>query len=515
MTNHLPSIVDLLQENGPLLTSDISKMYRDMGLGESAARQRVSRRPEEVKSLYGLPFPKGARFLYLEGDFGDKRFFRSLIAKLSETKSSYSAAISGMIAREGICLKSQWDIVSGAPVLQRNHVASAEILRRLLQTKLIKEVPVAGIGECLILNERFYPTNFSAFRARCTIEHILREAVRRWAIRMGLSTSNVLEVSSSSYLPKFSTFCFDLVGPSYLNALATWKDKTPKPGFFVSDIIWNEDMREAEVDGFLKKVDTLKPLRGLSAFQPMLVAAGFTKDALMKCRSKGVITVTPDTLFGRDIAEALLELLTTLEKAAQIAIGNPEKIEALFDKLSGLDGNLRGAFFEMVVGHLVRQLFPGSIDIGVLVSDFEKRAKADIDVRLVNQTEVVCYECKGHAPHVPVTCEDAKYWLEKQVPTIRAAHNMEGRFQSLKPVFEFWTTSFFDADALAYLEKRKVAISKYRIEWRDGTYVHEQASALQNKTIKKVLDQYYFNHPMIKVVRQPRDKPTPKLNDQL
>jgi hypothetical protein len=71
----------------------------------------------------------------------------------------------------------------------------------------------------------------------------------------------------------------------------------------------------------------------------------------------------------------------------------------------------------------------GSIDVGVLVMDFATKGKADIDVRNVSETELVCYECKGHEPDVRVTLEEIKYWLEKQVPIMRAAHTFEQRFQ--------------------------------------------------------------------------------------
>lgn len=82
MAKTLPSVVDLLQEHGPLLSSDVSRMYREMGLSDSAARQRANRRSDEVKQLYGLPFPRGARFLYVEGEFGDARFYSALIVRL-------------------------------------------------------------------------------------------------------------------------------------------------------------------------------------------------------------------------------------------------------------------------------------------------------------------------------------------------------------------------------------------------------------------------------------------------
>ena len=217
----------------------------------------------------------------------------------------------------------------------------------------------------------------------------------------------------------------------------------------------------------------------------------------MALRSRGIIAATPEILFGRQVAASLVELLRVLEKAAEIAIGNPEKIEELFDQLSGFEGNLRGSMFELIVGNLVRMKNGGSIDIGVLVTDYATRHQADIDVRLVTETEVISYECKGHGPDVEATLEEVKYWLEKQVPIIRAAHHCEHRFDNLDHVFEFWTTGPLASDALAFLEERKSEIKKYEIRWRGPAEVAAEAAKLKNKTMLKLLKRYYQKDPLL------------------
>ncbi len=446
--------------------------------------------------LYGLPFPRGARFLYLEGEFGDARFYSALINRLQETGSAYGAAISGLFARDGICLAEHWPIVSSAPDKQKGHLSHGKIMDGLKQAKLVQEIDIAGIGLCLALSDRFVAWNSAQFRARLTIEHVLRAAVRDWAVRLGWSSKGTIEVAGDGTLPKFSTMNFDLVGPCYLNALTTRPKGVLKPGFFVCDVVLGGTLKLDHVAGYLKKIDSLKALRKLGRFQPMILADAFAENALMALRSRGIMVATPESLLGRQVAAALEELLRVLQKSAEIAIGNPEKIEELFDQLTGFEGNLRGALFEMIVGHLVRMTQQGSIDVGVLVTDFATKGKADIDVRNVSETELVCYECKGHGPDVRVTLEEIKYWLEKQVPIMRAAHTFEQRFHNLTERFEFWTTGQFEPEVIEYLKDRQKNIRKYQISWRGPDDVVSVAAKLKNKTMHRLLRRFYLKDPL-------------------
>ncbi|MAI60815.1 MAG: hypothetical protein CBB87_00105 [Micavibrio sp. TMED27] len=497
MVDKHKSVEDIIRSEGPMLSSDIIAIYKKQGVSPSAARQRVRRRNSLVKSLNGLPFPKNTNFLYVEGEFGSPKFFEALVKALLESSPAYACAISGLEARGGICLKTDWDIISAAPVLQQGHLASQEILKRLMAVKLIKELNVAGIGECIVFDDRFGSLNFAEFRSRLALEHIVIDMVKNWAIRMCFTSNDTVQVRNTTKQPKFSTHNFDIVGPSYLYALKKRGSTGVQNGFFVADVIWNNELSLAQVSGFLKKITNLSYLKKLGSFQPMLVSNGFTKDALMKCRATGVITVTPDTLLGRDVAQALSQLLETLNKAAEIAIGNPEKIELLFDRLSAIDGisgNLQGALFEMLAGHILKDLYAGSIDIGVIVTDHETSRKADIDLRHVGGDAVTCIECKGYPSHKKVTIEEVKYWLEKQVPIFYGSQKYEQRFADKRKVYEIWTMGYYEDDALEYLNERKDVIKKYDIFWRDNEYVLSQSKKLETKTVYNTLRKYYLEH---------------------
>lgn len=491
MSKSFPSVTDLLQAHGPMLSSDLSKLYREMGLKEEAARQRVSRRSKKIKKLNGLTFSKNAQFLYLEEDFGKKQFYQNLLAKLKETKSAYGTAIFGLIARNGICLKNHWPIVSGAPDKQKKHTSHKNILEGLKQAKLIDELDIVGIGHCLKLNDHFFNVVPSKFRSRLTIDHILKKEVQNWAIRLGWSSEGTLEVFSIDKLPQFSTMAFDLVGPCYLQALKTSSGDSKKPGFFVCDVMSGKELTEDEISGFLKKIDTLKSLKQLLRFQPMLLADRYSKDALEKLRSRGVIAATPESLFGRKTSKSLITLFQILNREEENSTNLPERLEDIFNKLDGWEGNIRGALFEMIVGHLVKVKKSGTIEIGTLVTDKALRSKADIDVRLTSETDVICYECKGHGPEVVVPLEEVKTWLEKKVPIMRGAQNNENRFSGLDQSFEFWTTGKMDPNVINYLKTRKSEIQKYKIEWQTADEIVSLASTLKNKTMHKLLKRFY------------------------
>jgi hypothetical protein len=277
-------------------------------------------------------------------------------------------------------------------------------------------------------------------------------------------------------------------------------DKTAH-GFLVADVIVGRTMEEEDVKPFLRKCGMLGQLRGIRPFMPLLIADHFAPGALNACRSKGIIATRPETLFGRDVAAALADLLQVLSNAAAIAAGNPDRIEHLFKRLSAIEGsagNLRGALFELLVGHMVKEEEGGSIDIGAVVSDASTGKRAEIDVRLVKPRSVTLYECKGYLPSKVVDEGEIKDWLERRIPTIRAAMDQEARFGGCRFAFEFWTSAAFSEAAIALLNDAKARTRKYKIGWRDGAGVKEYAREAASPGIRKILDEHYFAHPLAK-----------------
>jgi hypothetical protein len=268
-------------------------------------------------------------------------------------------------------------------------------------------------------------------------------------------------------------------------------------------------LEEDEVKPFLRKCETLTFLRNVRPFLPMLIADGFSSEALRACRAEGIIATTPETLFGRDVARALGDLLQTLTRAAAVAASDPKKLESLFNRLGAVEGaatNLRGALFELIVGHMVRSIEGGSIDIGEEIHELESARCREMDVRLVKERTVTIYECKGYQPGTVVGEEEIRGWLEEKVPVIYGAHREQQRFDGCDIGFEFWTCGTFDETAIALLESTQKKIRKYRIAWKDGAAVRDYAKGMKSKGLRKALNEHYFAHPLAKVTLAPASK---------
>lgn len=493
-------LVQLLHDRGPGLSSDITAILSHEGKSSAAARQIVSRLPEDVRVLRGLSFPKRARFIYLEKQFGTDRYWDALYSAIDKANPAYSAAIAGVQSRGGCVPLRDFEIVAGSPVKQKGQISCSTVLERLRSVDLLGTTEISGIGECVLLRgEEIDTTSLGKLRARLLTENVLLDAIRSWAGKMNLASPGTTRIRNDTPAPQLSTCKFDLCGPCYLRPMKRFSGGKVSQGFFVADVVVGVELNKRAVAAFLRKCILLGHLRKIGPFLPMLIADRFTPEALRECRSAGVITTRPDTLFGQDIAHALGELLQTLSNSAAVAATNPDRIEELFNSLSvieGAAGNLRGALFELIVGHMVRAIEGGSIDIGTLVTCPKTGKRAEIDVRLVKEREVLICECKGYQPSSVVQKGEIESWLTKRIPIINTAHRAQDRFSDSKFRFELWTSGSFHPEAVHLLQNAKVNTSKYEIGWKDGAAVRKYAEDIKASGIRKMLDEHYIKHPL-------------------
>ena len=95
---------------------------------------------------------------------------------------------------------------------------------------------------------------------------------------------------------------------------------------------------------FVHKCVTLRSLRKVPRCTHYFIAEGYTTEAFKEARAHGIVTATPASLFGEDVARALVELAAVLKNAATAAV-EPAKFAELFARLGkseGAAGTLRG-----------------------------------------------------------------------------------------------------------------------------------------------------------------------------
>lgn len=499
----ITDLAQLLRNHGPGLTGDILPLLESAGLTRDTARQRLSRRSKSVQTLSGLSFPKNARFYYHVDHFGRDLYWRALHRAVTEGSPAYGPALAAMAANGGVMPAAFFPIASGAPVKQKGHTGSDAVLSRLesaglLQQRILGDMPV------VVLRDGLYDVDEAGLPARLTVLRVLLDAVADWARKLGMVSYNKVSIRHRDEpLPLFGTHAFDLIGPSYLAPMIRYKDSKPKPGAVVCDA-YIGDLDLLAANGFIRKCTTSRALRRLPPFLPVLIADGFTPDAFNALRAQGIIATKPSALFGRDVARGLAGLLETLRHASAIAVSNPGVIETLFSQLGHIEGaasNLRGALFELIVGHVVHREGAQSIDVGRRVRLTEKES-VEIDVFSYAASEVRVIECKGYAPTHRVDAEEVGAWIRDKAPRIHKHFRVQDNYQHRTFRFEFWTSGDFTPEARVLAAEVAASTRKYDVQLVGGQEVRARIGKVNASGLGKVFDEHYAKHPLAKAERK-------------
>lgn len=503
-------IAQVLASVGPSLSSQVCSALQQRGLSPAAARQNISRAKPPVMRLKAMHFPHKEAFVYLQSTYRTEAFWDGLLDAFRQTNSSYGIAVDAMKLRGGLIQKNLFQTISGSPTRLKNHISSDRIYENLLKIGLIREEQNPLLGECIRLDGLGYfnVNTPNDCRAQLVGENISLLAIANWLKNLGMASYNKIEIrklDATAMQPTFGPFQWDLVSPSYMHPLVSYdKLGKPTPGFVVCDVSLAREVDAAQLAYFINKCRLTRKAGKIRGFMAIFLAQRFSMEALRLGRGEGIVLATTENLFGTAVSAALQSLIESLKKAAAVAATNPEKIFKLFDTLSkieGAAGNLRGALFEMIVGHCVRDKEGNSIEIGQIETHPETGERAEIDVlRTKGNHELAVYECKGYQPNSEISKEEIEKWLNRNIPIIRASLLEQKRFKNMKMIFEFWTCGGFSQEAVQLLQKAKDSTRKYSIEWRNGKDVRDYARSLNDSHAIKVLDEHYFKHPLGSII---------------
>lgn len=505
----MSSIEKILLDSGPSLSTDlVNKLVDIHNLSPSTARKRVSRGFKGMNRLDGLPFPRNAKFIYLQKDYRSPFYWKALFQAFKGTNSVYWFAIAALLERGGIIPYDHFLISCGSPRRQQKHVPPDKIIERLESHGILSQLVIDGVGKCILLTREEERINemISDLRARLVTERILLKAIAGWIKNLGLVSYHLLKDRDSKELPTISTTVWDLAGPSYLSPLIqVGNNGAIKQGFWACDILLGKEISEDGLQPFIKKCIALRSLKNVGKCMQMFVADKYQLEAFNLAKTSGIIPATPESLFGLEVAEGLKNLLKTLQNVAGIIKIEPEKINTIFDQLGrieGASGNLRGAFFEYLAARIIEKAYnTEKIILNRICKTLDGLiAESDIIVELKGG-EILFIECKGHQPLGIVEHYEVERWIHKRVPTLRKYALEHTEWKSKPLCFALWTTGKFSDQSLGLLKTTSESTNKYQLEYLDGLQVRELISSSKDKDIFKTYQKHFYEHPLSKLDR--------------
>lgn len=495
----------VLADIGPCVSTQlVEQLIARLGISAAAARQRVSR-STAIKRLAYLPFPRNARFVYRQATYGSPEFWESLAAALLEHTSSYGGAFAALLARAGTMPLRHFSIACGAPIAQKRHLSPETILAKLEQAKLVQTVDIPGIGVCVQLAQRSAPDSFeiARFRARLRTEEVLLLAIKSWARSLGLVSYNrvALRDEIPDGQPRVGTFHWDLAGPSYLAPMREFAGSQVKPGFLACDVLLGTAVTATHIKPFLNKCRTLRSLKAVGKCLQLFVAERYEPEAFQLLKSEGVIAATTESLFGSEVAAALVKLADLLSDVFPRA-GNVEVINQVFSSLSKIEGaatNLRGDLFEFIAAEIIRRTEnPTELRMNEMLYD-GKGGKAEVDVLASKVSKEVRFvECRGYKPGGTVPDSYVERWLEDRIPLIREAAKSHPFWRGYRMKFEFWTTGNV-SEAMQHRiaeVQRTVSPGKYKVELVDKERVQALCDLAGGGVLQNTLNEHFFEHPL-------------------
>jgi len=468
-------IADYLKARGPALSTSIAQhLATTLKISPAAARQRVSRVQGQVKKLAYVTFPRGARFMYLQGQFGSAQYWGRLVDALLQANSAFGLAIASLVQRNGFMPQAHFEIACGAPVKQAKHLSPDNIFKRLNEAGLVEEISVPGLGPCIALVQAagHYDSRAAEVRVRLITESLLLTAVRDWVRKLGLVSYDKVASRDDGNRPMVGTFAWDLTAPSYLGFLVKrGAEGAPKPGFFACDIYLGGSVSVQGVRPFINKCKTLRQLRNVAPCMVMFIAHEYTPEAFELLKTNGIIPATPRNLFGDEVGLGLVELSSVLKTAADYSI-DPVRFDDLFKKFGRIEGaayQLRGTLFEYLAADIVRKTISAQVRMNRIFRSNDGQKSAEADVYAVRDDRAVTFiECKGHSPYGTVPDQEMKRWLQHNTPVIYEAARAHPDWKNLEIRFEFWSTAPLSPDAVDMFLKAKDAIkpTRYTLELR-------------------------------------------------
>lgn len=479
---------EALKELGPTLTSELAlHLSQKNKISPETARKRIQRATEnsEIKILDTINFAHNQSLAYLPEQFGTRLYHERLFSAMSAARSALRLPLAAMRARGGSVPNWLFPTIAGCPITAKVKQDSPKMKAKLVELGFLAEEGDYVHLTTVQPSARLKPIQIEA---RINVENSFLTTFGEWLKRQRF-VGNQMSLRFDGQPPQFGYHQWDLVAPSYIAPIATRTKDKASPGFVVADVILGRAVNEYEVQYFIEKCANIRAHKNNRPFLAFLVADWFEPAALTLAQSAGVMFTTPKNLFGQRYSESLEEFRRVLEAKEKELEEQAIQISTLLKKiqnvelLEGMNSNLRGRLFEVIIGHCFIKQHGGTVLHGKHFKDPNDPKKDwDCDVlQLTPGSFLRACECKGYAGSTMVTVDDVKKWFSIIVPIIRTHY---GSQDYPEQEFSFWTSGTFEDDAMELLKQIQGTCKKYHIAFKTGDELATLIEQVGDPTIK-------------------------------
>lgn len=482
-------IIDqILKDRGPMLSGVLAQELANHSVNPIAARKQISRLTSPIKKLK-IGFENNQSFVYLENQADTEEYWKNLIQCLKTSAKAYYSYINAFVIHCGFIHKSQLAAYTFSPIQNlKGHSHFEGMAERLIRNRLISDFD----ENIFQINSNIYGGhNFNRFKAIQLAKRQIAEDFSSWSRNINLTsyhTARSLDITA-----EFGKFQWCFTSPSYITGINRFRNKKLLPGFIVADILIGRKLKEEDIDFFQKKIEIIKQQKNVSKFIPFLICENLEENAFKAIKSKGVVIGFVRELFGAAYSETLKLLVETVTEATKIITTNPDQFIELSKKLSELKGkfgNIKGDMLEFLVGYFYI-INNKPIEIGKIIKEKESGKNREIDVFVSTANQVRVVECKGQKS--PVTKDFIATWLSDKITIIRKWLLSQDDHCKKEIIFEIWSTSGFEEDALLLLEQHAQSVkpSKYKIEFLEKSLITKKFKETRNEKLIEVMNGYF------------------------
>jgi hypothetical protein len=483
------TVMDILKRSPAQSSQIVEKLIKINKISPATARKRLSRSKNLVQRLDTINLPNREKIYYLPDQYGSNFFFEMVSKILIKNNTAAGRGIIALSGKEGVLPLALFPKASGTPFVRiRKQLNSRDVVSQLESSGLISIKQDDTHGKLLC---RYDCADLSARkRAAIEVENVFLSIIKSWVANLSMSSFGALKIRDD-VMPAYGAYNWDLVGPCYLNGLATFSGDSYKHAFIVADIIFDKIITQKDIMPFLFKVNSLNNQKRIRPFLAIFIADMFSSDALRELRKKGIIIARPDTILGKENAELVKSLISTLEDASKKLAKNPDDIFTLLKNISKIEGaslNLRSVVLDFILARIYA-LEGYDCDIRQKIQ-LNSGIRAEIDVIASRKDKLVFVEGKALSPNNQFNNDGIQKWMNNTYPKIKEFVKQKGKLPSEISIELCVSTSYHNdsIDIIKELEKRH---TKLPIKFTDGTEVMKRLRRFEQGSVIDLFREHF------------------------